>query len=41
MCGSDGVTYGNLCKLQEAACFLDDKISVVHHGECEGNLKKN
>ncbi|XP_071540949.1 agrin-like isoform X2 [Panulirus ornatus] len=35
MCATDGKTYSNKCKLQQAIC-LDQSISLKHTGECKG-----
>eukprot|EP00121_Abeoforma_whisleri_P013769 Awhi_evm3s12702 len=34
VCGSDGVTYGNLCSLKGAQC-MDESITKAHDGECD------
>nr|XP_054750720.1 follistatin-related protein 3-like [Lytechinus pictus] len=39
VCGSDGVTYDNLCELRHAACQLGDKsIRVASEGICAASL---
>ncbi|MDK2413810.1 Kazal-type serine protease inhibitor family protein, partial [Aphanizomenon sp. 202] len=35
VCGSDGVTYPNLCDLQLADCLSDADIALAHQGECK------
>ena len=41
VCGSDGVTYGNLCGLETAKCqFPDRNITVVYEGACEEKCPK-
>ncbi|XP_028513989.1 four-domain proteases inhibitor, partial [Exaiptasia diaphana] len=35
VCGSDGVTYGNLCGMKAAACASEQMITVKHNGECK------
>lgn len=34
VCGSDGITYTDLCHLQNASCATRKKIFVAHAGEC-------
>lgn len=34
MCGSDGMTYPNECRLKEAACELQTSVSVDYYGPC-------
>jgi len=34
LCGTDGVTYGNSCQLESAACNKKTSILVAHAGEC-------
>ena len=35
ICGSDGVTYINLCELKQASCINgDDKLVLLHDGIC-------
>ncbi|GAB1289362.1 Agrin [Apodemus speciosus] len=34
VCGSDGVTYGNVCELESMACALGREIQVAHRGPC-------
>ena len=35
MCGDNGKTYGNKCKLSIASCNLGRDIQVKHSGMCE------
>ena len=38
VCGSDGNTYGNKCKLRRHACNTNDiDLVVAYDGECRGN----
>ncbi|XP_037778316.1 serine protease inhibitor dipetalogastin-like isoform X2 [Penaeus monodon] len=39
VCGSNGVTYSNLCELERANCQSDQEITVAYDGECK-ELKK-
>ena len=34
MCGSDGVTYTNLCNLNAVACQTGQDIEIVSNGKC-------
>jgi hypothetical protein len=34
VCGSDGITYGNLCQMESLACTKRLNLIVVHQGEC-------
>jgi hypothetical protein len=41
VCGSDGVTYGNECKLGAAACLAARegvKLTLKSQGGCEGDF---
>ena len=38
VCGSDGVTYGNKCELQKAACNGQKRIVVQSMDSCDGKL---
>ena len=42
LCGSDGITYSNLCQLKHAACEQKKSIDVSREGNCEstGLLEK-
>ena len=33
-CGSDGVTYTNLCNLNAVACQTGEDIKIVSKGKC-------
>nr|ACL36282.1 Kazal-type serine proteinase inhibitor 3 [Penaeus chinensis] len=41
VCGSDGVTYSNLCNLEVADCLSDEDITLAYEGECKGRVKEN
>ena len=48
LCGSDGVTYSNECKLKHKQCLEKVELYVQYIGECKGkcilcvlNLLKN
>ena len=34
VCGSDGVTYGNVCQLLKAFCVQRRRITVMKNGPC-------
>jgi len=34
VCGSDGITYGNLCQMESFACTKRLNLIVAHQGEC-------
>lgn len=34
VCGSDGKTYSNSCKLRQADCRSWTRITMAHRGEC-------
>nr|XP_018901101.1 PREDICTED: agrin-like isoform X3 [Bemisia tabaci] len=34
VCGSDGITYGNECKLRLESCQHHRQIRILHHGLC-------
>jgi hypothetical protein len=34
VCGSDGITYGNLCQMESLACTKRLNLIVAHQGEC-------
>lgn len=36
VCGSDGVTYDNECKLKRAACLKETDITVTERSSCSG-----
>jgi len=35
VCGTDGKTYSNTCKMESAACRSGTKITTAHRGECQ------
>ena len=35
VCGTNAVTYDNVCKLNVATCF-DDSVKLAYDGECRG-----
>ena len=35
VCGSDGITYQNPCKLKAAKCNQKPDLTVVYQGECQ------
>ena len=39
VCGSNGVTYGNLCELKRDVCKKEEFIKVVNEGPCKLNFK--
>lgn len=39
VCGSDGVTYGNICLLRQMACKKGKAIPVAYKGKCKGKQK--
>ncbi|XP_063584887.1 agrin-like isoform X3 [Penaeus indicus] len=41
VCGSDGVTYSNLCELERANCQSDEEITVAYEGECKGRVTES
>ena len=39
VCGSDNVTYGNICQLKREACKNNSNLTKLYDGECAaGNL---
>lgn len=36
VCGTDGITYRNLCEIKKAACILGRSIPVAYRGACIG-----
>ncbi|BET00155.1 Kazal-type serine protease inhibitor domain [Nesidiocoris tenuis] len=36
VCGSDGVSYSNLCRLKREACLKNKRIDVLYPGLCDG-----
>ena len=41
VCGSNGKTYGNKCKLGVDQCKVDKNLRVIHEGECKKPSKSN
>ena len=39
VCGTDGKTYRNKCKMELSACVKNDTIIVSYSGECDGGSK--
>jgi len=37
VCGSNGVTYSNACRMRVSACVSGKTITVAHEGKCEGS----
>ena len=40
VCGTDGVTYGNLCQLNAVACQAKSNVVVAHEGVCQAAVCK-
>ena len=40
VCGTDGKTYHNKCKMELSACVKNDTIIVSYSGECDGEFKE-
>ena len=38
VCGSDGETYNDFCKLQKVACESNTTLSVTRKGPCQGGF---
>lgn len=34
VCGSDGITYDNICKMQERSCETQGMVQLQHRGAC-------
>jgi len=41
VCGSDGTTYDNECKLTAENCANKKEVSVVHNGPCSKYRQEN
>ncbi|KAJ6640905.1 putative cytochrome P450 6d5 [Pseudolycoriella hygida] len=41
VCGTDGVTYRNLCEIKRAACLLGRSIPVAYRGACNDTANCN
>ena len=41
VCGSDGITYWNICNLEQAVCYTPGKqdVDLDYEGECPGNFQ--
>ena len=39
VCGTDGKTYSNECRMKISACEKNDTITVSYNGECNGEIK--
>ena len=39
VCGTDGKTYSNKCRMEISACGKNDTITVSYNGECNGEFK--
>ena len=40
LCGSDGLTYDNLCELEAHNCLSKSMVTVVREGECDQPRKQ-
>jgi len=38
VCGTDGVSYDNICKLHQEACLQGKRVSVDYHGYCKSDV---
>jgi hypothetical protein len=34
VCGTDGITYGNMCQMESLACMKRINVMLAHEGEC-------